>query len=405
MQRMTSRADCLHVSDLLWVWHELRRQATGPDQVAYFEVQDLARLLGQAGTGAPTPLEARVSRMDLAELLIRDAHHTADGRIDVDEWAHITLRQCCGKSVASVVLQLGALLDLVLSTHPEFLDDLHAAYDAAGAPRETGKKALENLAELFGKQLRCHLVPEETEHFAAVRETILEDCCSHSDRQPLDTLIRDPREFAREVSLSVNLSSGTVLEIEAFTVCFLGRRRQEVKLNVYDLSGGRARMLSRWLPMPELEGLWHSGLVVFGWEYFYCGDVICAEPGRTVFGVPNKHISLGWTIRQRSELHQFIVQEIKPRFTRDKYDTLDHNCNHFSDHICGWLGCQRLPDEILQQHEKIFESPFAKAAWPILQPMLGGSVVSMASSKDTSSWRRWHDGTGCHSIVGSSLQA
>jgi len=196
-----------------------------------------------------------------------------------------------------------------------------------------------------------------------------------------------------------------MLEFEAFTVCFLGRRRQEVKLNIYDLSAGRAQMLSRWLPMPELEGLWHSGLVVFGWEYFYCGDIICAEPGRTVFGVPNKHISLGRTMRLRSELHQFIVQEIKPRFTRDKYDTVYHNCNHFSDSLCGWLGCQRLPHEILQQHEKIFESPFAKAAWPILQHMMGGSMHSMASSKDTSILRSWHNGTGCQSIVGSSLQA
>jgi len=295
------------------------------------------------------------------------------------------------------------LLDLVLSTHPEFLDELQAFHDAAGAPRETGKKGLETLAELFGRQLRRYLLPEETEQFDASRESLLESCYSLSDRQLLDALIRDPRQFACEVSRSVDLSSGTMLEIEAFTVCFLGRRRQEVKLNVYDLSAGRARMLSRWLPMPELEGLWHSGLVVFGWEYFYCGDIICAEPGRTVFGVPNKHISLGWTIRVRSELHQFIVQEIKPRFTRDKYDTVNHNCNHFSDNLCGWLGCQRLPDEILLQHVQILESPFAKAAWPVLQHMMGGSMFSMASSKDISSLRRWHNGTGCHSIVGSSL--
>jgi len=415
---MTSRADCLQASDLLWVWQELRGQATGPDQVSYFVVQDLAHLLGQASHSctpagaevahaerAPPNKSARACHTDLAELLTRDAHHTADGRIDVDEWAHDTLRQCCGQSVSSVVLQLGALLDLVLSTHPDFLDELQAAYDAAGAPRETGNKGLEILAELFGRQLRCYLMPEQTEQLNAVRERLFENCCSHSDRQLLDTLMRNPRQFACEVSRSVDVSSKTMVEIQAFTVCFLGRRRQEVKLNVYDLSGGRARMLSRWLPIPELEGLWHSGLVVFGWEYFYCGDIICAEPEQTVFGVPNKHINLGWTVRQRSELHQFIVQEIKPRFTRDKYDTVHHNCNHFSDNLCGWLGCQRLPDEILQQHEKIFQSPLAKAVWPVLQHVMGGSLVSMASSKDCASFRRWHNGTGCHSIIGSSLQA
>merc|ERR1711920_537117 len=85
----------------------------------------------------------------------------------------------------------------------------------------------------------------------------------------------------------------------------------------------------------------------------------------------------------------FLVQEMKPAFTRDKYDTLYHNCNHFSDRLCDWLGCKRLPVDILKQHEQILTTPFARVMWPILNQVLGGS--SLVSSKDVNSIR-------CHSI-------
>merc|ERR1740121_2106067 len=136
----------------------------------------------------------------------------------------------------------------------------------------------------------------------------------------LELCAQDPQRFAEEIACSIiEVNCPEVISATDFLACFLGRRRHDVRLFAYDLSKGKAQAMSKWLPMPELEGLWHTGLVVFGWEYFYCGDVICAVPGETIFGKPARHISMGYTLRSRVELHQFIVQEMKPAFTRASY--------------------------------------------------------------------------------------
>uniref|UniRef100_A0A7S2I963 PPPDE domain-containing protein n=1 Tax=Alexandrium andersonii TaxID=327968 RepID=A0A7S2I963_9DINO len=316
-----------------------------------------------------------------ADSYVRDIRKLPDGKIEIDEWAHHMLRHFCGKQTTRVMCQLSAVLELAIKHQRGILDEIHEAFEAAGPMRRNGRLGLATIVELYGRTLRPHCaLPVDEE------DVPLE----------LKAFSRDDRAFARDISQSLDIGDDTNITHADFMACFLGRRRQEVQLNIYDLSKGRAQQLSRWLPIPELDGLWHSGLVVFGWEYFYCGDVICALPGRTIFGPPCKNITLGHTLRQRAELHQFIVQEIKPAFTRDKYDTLNHNCNHFSDRLCGWLGCKRLPKEILQQHVKILEAPFAKAVWPILNHVMGGS--SVASSKDVSSLR-------CHSVLRDSEDA
>ena len=39
---------------------------------------------------------------------------------------------------------------------------------------------------------------------------------------------------------------------------------QKVVLNIYDLTNGMARSLGRQLIGLDLEGVWHTGVVVFG---------------------------------------------------------------------------------------------------------------------------------------------
>ena len=62
-----------------------------------------------------------------------------------------------------------------------------------------------------------------------------------------------------------------------------------VKLNLYDLTGGKAHKSGKG------DAMWHSGIVVYDREYYF-GDGICIDmPGRTPFGVPKRKADVGFT--------------------------------------------------------------------------------------------------------------
>jgi hypothetical protein len=61
----------------------------------------------------------------------------------------------------------------------------------------------------------------------------------------------------------------------------------EVKLHVYDLSNGMAAQFSRQLIGKYIEGVWHTGIVVFNKEYYFGGGISYDAPGMTPFGKRN----------------------------------------------------------------------------------------------------------------------
>lgn len=65
----------------------------------------------------------------------------------------------------------------------------------------------------------------------------------------------------------------------------------EVVVHVYDLSAGMAAALSQSLIGKQIDGVWHTGVVVFGREYFFGGGIQAGLPGSTQFGRPTKKLS------------------------------------------------------------------------------------------------------------------
>jgi len=150
----------------------------------------------------------------------------------------------------------------------------------------------------------------------------------------------------------------------------------DVKLHMYDLSKGMAKalapMLGSWLSKEDLDGVWHTGVVVFGQEYYFNGDLVHVPAGETSWGEPTKVLTLGHTGCSREDLHEFVVSELRSVFNRSSYDALRNNCNHFADRLCIYL-CQRhIPHHIIEQAEKLVKLPALRMLRPFIDQWLGG---------------------------------
>lgn len=54
--------------------------------------------------------------------------------------------------------------------------------------------------------------------------------------------------------------------------------KNKVTLLVYDISNGMAKSLSPMFLGKTIEGVWHTGVVVYGNEYYYGGGICIGVP-------------------------------------------------------------------------------------------------------------------------------
>lgn len=153
----------------------------------------------------------------------------------------------------------------------------------------------------------------------------------------------------------------------------LGLTFNEVELYYYDISDGAAKFLAPVLIWRRFEGVWHTGVVVFGSEYYFGGDVFCDPPGETCFGTPTKTIKLGLTLRSQDELDELCEEggALDLEFCEDNYDFLEHNCNHFSDAAVQFLLGRHIPEEVRKQPAAAMSSPVVQAVRPFMNNWLG----------------------------------
>ncbi|KAG7391693.1 hypothetical protein PHYPSEUDO_003767 [Phytophthora pseudosyringae] len=145
-----------------------------------------------------------------------------------------------------------------------------------------------------------------------------------------------------------------------------------VTLHVYDLSHGMARQLSPALLGKTIDGVWHTGVLVFGQEYFFGGGGIQAMAPELVvqrYGMqPERTIPLGETSLSQQQLEQFL-HENSVRFTGATYDLLSHNCNNFSDEVSRFLVGSGIPQYIVDLPNEALNSPFGAMLRPMLENM------------------------------------
>ncbi|KAL1760409.1 PPPDE putative peptidase domain-containing protein [Schizophyllum commune] len=141
-----------------------------------------------------------------------------------------------------------------------------------------------------------------------------------------------------------------------------------VKLYVYDLSNGLAKQLSLQLTGKQIDGIWHTSVVVFGKEIFYGQGISITQPGRSHHGQPLEVIDMGETAIDEETFNEYL-EEMRQHYTADKYHLLDFNCNSFTNDVIGFLTGGSIPERIKDLPSDFLSTPFGAALRPTIDNM------------------------------------
>ena len=146
----------------------------------------------------------------------------------------------------------------------------------------------------------------------------------------------------------------------------------EVRVALYDLSRGMASTMSQAILGQRIDGIWHTGIVVYSIEYYFGGGVNMVPEGtfsRQNGLQPSNIISIGRTSKTRQELEQWIGT-IRHRYTQETYDLIRNNCNNFSDEVARFLlDGTGIPRFIVDLPQTVFSTPLGSALRPMIEQM------------------------------------
>ncbi|KAK2467081.1 hypothetical protein APHAL10511_001339 [Amanita phalloides] len=145
-----------------------------------------------------------------------------------------------------------------------------------------------------------------------------------------------------------------------------------VKLYVYDLSNGLAKQLSRQLTGRQIDGIWHTSVVIFDKEYFYGQGINVTLPGQSHHGSPLQMLDMGETFIDEDTFYDYIT-EVRNHYTADKYHLLDFNCNSFTNDVVGFLTGRSIPEFIKDLPTDFLSTPFGAALRPTIDAMYSPS--------------------------------
>ncbi|RWW38086.1 hypothetical protein BHE74_00056711, partial [Ensete ventricosum] len=112
----------------------------------------------------------------------------------------------------------------------------------------------------------------------------------------------------------------------------------------------------------------HTGLVVYGKEYYFSGGIQHDSAGKTPYGTPVRVVELGVT-HVPEEVFEEYLQEISSRYTAATYSLLRHNCNNFSNEAAQFLVGTSIPDYILRLPNEVMSSPMGGLILPMIQQL------------------------------------
>ncbi|XP_014663515.1 PREDICTED: uncharacterized protein LOC106806168 [Priapulus caudatus] len=144
----------------------------------------------------------------------------------------------------------------------------------------------------------------------------------------------------------------------------------EVKLHIYDLSRGLAKSMSMAFLGKQLDGIWHTGIVVYDKEYFYGGAGIQqCEPGTTILGAPEQVVSLGSTDLPWELFAEYLDGLSEETYRGENYSLLGQNCNNFSSEVAQFLTGDSIPSFVTDLPGEVLQTPFGAMIQPIIDSL------------------------------------
>ncbi|XP_042253557.1 desumoylating isopeptidase 1b [Thunnus albacares] len=153
-----------------------------------------------------------------------------------------------------------------------------------------------------------------------------------------------------------------------------------VKVYIYDLSRGMARQLSPLMLGKQIDGIWHTAIVVHGKEFFFVGEGInSCSPGSTPLGEPDSVVDLGSTEVPAEIFMDYLTSLAESTYRGDKYNLFEHNCNTFTNEVAQFLTGKKIPSYITDLPSEVLATPFGQALRPLLDSIIinpGGNNIT-----------------------------
>jgi Ca2+-binding EF-hand superfamily protein len=157
-----------------------------------------------------------------------------------------------------------------------------------------------------------------------------------------------------------------------FILILFGRFRSRISILYYDISGSATKALSRLLFGRKIEGIWHTSVLAFGFEWWYGGDCFQSKPLTTPFGSsPTRIEHVGETTKSITELQNFIRNKMRSKFNYLSYDVIYNNCNNFSNNLLNFLIYKNLNTTVLNLPSTLLSGGIARVFRPFLNKWLG----------------------------------
>lgn len=123
----------------------------------------------------------------------------------------------------------------------------------------------------------------------------------------------------------------------------------------------------------QIDGIWHTGVIVYGHEFFFSGGIQEMPHEHFVHNwgnnlPPERIIDLGVTQVDEAAFKEFLNSN-SHRFTASTYNLLTWNCNNFSDEVSKFLLGHGIPDYITSLPQEVLNSPIGHMLRPMLDQM------------------------------------